>query len=84
MIFITIAFYGLFELTHIFTLIINIWLIKILIEIIGLPFSIGAAKWLKKKEGLDIYDYDTNFIPFSVEAEYGIKNNYYHKEKKSE
>ncbi len=74
-IFITIAFSRTYSLNHIFSLIFSIWLIKIVIEILGLPLSIRLANLLKQKEQLDIYDSDTNFSPFSIDVTYNVKNN---------
>ena len=49
------------------TLYIYIW--KIMFEILLTPFSAFIASWLKKKEGVDVYDYNTNFTPFSLSVQ---------------
>lgn len=46
------------------TLYIYFW--KIIFEILLTPFSAFIASWLKNKEGVDVYDYNTNFTPFSL------------------
>lgn len=74
-IFATIAFYKIYPMHDIMKIIIDIWITKTAIEIIGLPFSIRLAKFLKKSEKLDIYDSDTNFNPLSLEASYDSNNN---------
>lgn len=76
-IFATIAFYRIYSMHDIIKIIIDIWITKTAIEILGLKFSIGLTKFLKKSEKLDIYDVDTNFTPFSLEASYDSKNNKY-------
>lgn len=75
--FISIAFHGLIDPHHLVTMMLNIWIIKTLVELIGLPFSIRITKWLKNEERLDIYDYKTNFNPFSLDIEYDNTNNQY-------
>lgn len=76
-IFASIAFCRVYPMHDIAKIILDIWIIKTSIEIIGLPFSIRLAKLLKKSEHLDIYDYDTNFTPLSFEAVYSKNNNKY-------
>lgn len=70
-----IAFYGMMSNFHLFSLILSMWLIKVIIEILGLPISIRLAKRLKKLEHLDIYDKRTNFTIFSLETYYTDKDN---------
>jgi uncharacterized integral membrane protein (TIGR00697 family) len=77
LIFASIAFFRIYSAHDIIKIIIDIWLTKTVIEIIGLPFSIRLAKFLKKSERLDIYDYGTNFTPLSFEANYSTNNNKY-------
>jgi len=62
-IFIILAFVG----TPVFTplLILYHWLGKVLIEVVATPLTYAAVNYLKKKEGLDTYDYKTKFTPFS-------------------
>ena len=63
-IFITLAFIG----TDSFVLIMILyhWLAKIGIEAVATPFTYAVVNFLKKKEAIDTYDYETNFNPFSV------------------
>jgi len=42
------------------------WLAKIVIEAIATPFTYAVVNFLKKKEAVDTYDYETNFNPFLV------------------
>lgn len=57
----------------------TMWLIKVMIEIIGLPISIHLAKSLKKHEGLDMYDTGTRFNIFSLDTSYNNSNNHFRK-----
>ncbi len=64
-IFITLAFVG----TPVFTpmLILYHWLAKIIIEALATPLTYAAVNYLKKKENIDTYDYETDFSPFSID-----------------
>lgn len=77
LIFIPIAFGRFLPITTLFYLILNIFLVKVSIELLGLPLFIRLARWLKQKEQIDIYDVNTNFNPASLEAEYDSSNNYF-------
>lgn len=74
-IFSLIAFYGVMSNTNLLYLVLTMWLIKVIIEIIGLPISIRLAKKLKKTEKLDIYDKRTDFTLFALDANYIDKDN---------
>jgi len=42
------------------------WLAKTLIEVIATPFTYAIVNFLKKKEAIDTYDYQTKFNPLRV------------------
>jgi queuosine precursor transporter len=42
------------------------WVVKVLVEIVMLPITYAVVRFLKDAEGVDHYDYDTNFNPFLV------------------
>ena len=65
-IFIVLAYIG----TPVFDpiMIFNHWLVKTGIEIIATPLTYLVVNYLKKKESIDTYDYDTDFSPFSVKT----------------
>ncbi len=46
--------------------ILHHWLAKISIEAIATPFTYAVVNFLKKKEAIDTYDYETKFNPFLV------------------
>lgn len=77
MIFGCIAFYGVLSINHLFYLIFSMWLIKVLIEVLGLPISIYLARRLKAIEKIDIYDTNTNFNLFKLEVSYNKAANKY-------
>lgn len=47
-------------------LIFCMYLWKMSFEIIATPLAASISKYLKRKEGMDPYDYDTNFNPFKI------------------
>ena len=48
------------------TIILHHWLAKTVIEAVATPFTYYVVNFLKKKEAIDTYDYETNFNPFSI------------------
>ena len=64
LIFITLAFIG--TPSFVLIMILYHWLAKIVIEAIATPFTYAIVNFLKKKEAIDTYDYETNFNPFSI------------------
>ncbi len=63
-IFITLAFIGTDSFVPI--IILYHWLAKTAIEVMATPGTYALVNFLKKKEALDTYDYETNFNPFTV------------------
>ncbi|MFC2057278.1 queuosine precursor transporter [Chloroflexota bacterium] len=43
------------------------WLAKTVIEAVATPLTYTVVNYLKKKEVIDTYDYETNFSPFSLD-----------------
>jgi len=64
-IFITLAFYGIFPGGVLANMVFTQWVTKSLYEALLTPATYGIVNYLKKAEGEDFYDYDTNFNPFS-------------------
>jgi uncharacterized integral membrane protein (TIGR00697 family) len=63
LVFMTLAFVGTIPLTALTGAIVVQWLSKSAYEAIFTPLTYGAVNFLKKKEGLDTFDYDTRFSP---------------------
>ena len=72
-----IAFSGLMSRHQLIMMILTMWLIKVLIEALGLPLSTYLTHWLKKVEQLDIYDASTRFNLFSLNDQYQSIDNQY-------
>ena len=65
-IFIVIAFGGTISWALIIGIILTHWLVKTGYEVVATPFTYKVVNYLKRKEGIDTYDHDTNFNPFLV------------------
>ncbi len=63
-IFITLAFIGTGATVP--TMILNHWLGKVLIEAVFTPATYAIVNSLKKREGIDTYDYQTKYNPFTI------------------
>ena len=63
-VFITLAFVGTPSFALI--MILHHWLAKVAIEAMATPGTYAVVNFLKKKERLDTYDYETNFNPFRI------------------
>jgi queuosine precursor transporter len=42
------------------------WALKVIVEVVMLPISYGVVRYLKRAEGIDHYDRETDFNPFLV------------------
>lgn len=63
-IFITIAFIGTPSFAPL--LIFNHWISKVGIEVVFTPATYAVVNWLKRKEGIDTYDRQIRYNPFSL------------------
>jgi len=68
LIFVMIAFYGVLPSELLLTVIISNYVFKIGIEVLFTPITYLIVGKLKKSEGVDVYDRDTNFNPFRIES----------------
>lgn len=62
-IFVSIAFWGLIPPQAILTAILTQWIFKVVYEVVATPLTYFVVGFLKKREGIDVYDYQTNFSP---------------------
>jgi len=65
-IFCTIAFYGLMPNEVLVSLVVFQWLFKVTYETAATPLTYLVVNYLKRKEGVDVYDRDTKFTPFAL------------------
>jgi uncharacterized integral membrane protein (TIGR00697 family) len=67
--FISIAFYGVLPNAVIVQIILSFYLFKCAYEVLATPLTYYVVNKLKKSEGLDVFDYHTNFSPFRFKIE---------------
>ena len=59
-----IAFLGIWETQDVITVIITNWLLKVVWEAVLTPVTYAVVGGLKRAEGVDLFDTDTDFSPF--------------------
>ena len=66
LVFITLAFVGTLPVGALTTAIITQWLVKSAYEAAATPLTYKAVGFLKRREGLDVYDHVTRFNPLLI------------------
>ena len=64
LIFYPLAFYGVWANGTLLTVLLTQWALKVGWEVLLTPVTYAAVGWLKRREGVDVYDEGTNFTPF--------------------
>jgi uncharacterized integral membrane protein (TIGR00697 family) len=67
LIFITIAFGGQMAASALVYAMLSQWLFKSIYEVVATPLTYLVVNQLKRIEGVDVYDVDTNLNPFTFE-----------------
>ena len=62
-IFITISFWGTMENSVVLKMIMYQYLFKVAYEVLFTPLTYVIVKWVKKKEGVDTFDYNVKYNP---------------------
>jgi len=65
-IFTIVAFAGVFPPEALAIIVATEWAIKVVYEAAMTPVTYGVVGWLKRAEGVDVYDRNTRFNPFAV------------------
>jgi queuosine precursor transporter len=65
LIFISLAFWGIIPPAGLATAILSQWLVKVVFEILATPLTYWVVNALKRSEGVDVYDRDTDFNPIA-------------------
>lgn len=65
-IFVLIAFYGTVPTSVLFTIMLSGYVLKVAYEVIATPLTYGIVRWLKRAEGIDVYDRGVNYNPFKL------------------
>lgn len=58
------AFLGVLTPSTVAMLIVTNWIFKVTIEVFMTPVTYVVVKFLKKREGVDVFDYGVNYSPF--------------------
>jgi len=66
LIFCSILFFGLMSWNQIMSLVVVQVVVKFLYELLLLPATVRVSAYLKKRDGIDYYDFDTRFNPFMI------------------
>jgi queuosine precursor transporter len=66
LIFYPLAFYGLWDNNLLLVVLATQWALKVGWEVLLTPLTYLVVGWLKRREGVDVYDAGTNFTPFRV------------------
>jgi queuosine precursor transporter len=66
LVFMTLAFLGTIPLGGLASAIVTQWLAKSVYEAAVTPLTYLAVNFLKRQEGIDVYDYDTRFNPLLI------------------
>lgn len=66
LVFITIAFAGTIPITALALAILTQWMAKSAYEAAATPLTYAVVTFLKRREGLDVYDHDTRFNPLAL------------------
>jgi uncharacterized integral membrane protein (TIGR00697 family) len=63
-----LAFYGVWSNELLLKVLVANYALKVLWEVVATPLTVRVVTWLKRKEGVDVYDTDTDFTPFSLKV----------------
>jgi len=66
LVFYPIAFFGIWDNSTLFSVLLFNFLFKVSVEVVMTPATYWSVNFLKRHEGVDTYDRATNFTPFSV------------------
>lgn len=67
--FIGIAFYGIIPTPVVLQIALTQYCLKVAYEAVATPITYWVVNALKRKEGIDVFDVNTNFNPFHVKIE---------------
>ena len=68
LIFYPVAFWGIWSNEQVVTVMLTNWALKVAWEAALTPVTYVVVGWLKRREGLDIYDEGTDFTPFGAKV----------------
>jgi len=68
LIFYPLAFYGVWENETLLQVLLIQFALKVAWEVLLTPATYALVGWLKRREGVDVYDTATNFTPFKTQV----------------
>ena len=68
LIFYPLAFYGVWESETLLKVLLIQFALKVAWEVLLTPLTYALVGWLKRREGVDVYDTATNFTPFRTQV----------------
>lgn len=68
LLFYPLAFLGVFDTALVIKLMLTQWLLKVSWEVILTPVTYAVVGFLKRKEGVDVFDRGTDFTPFRADV----------------
>lgn len=68
LIFYPLAFLGVWEMATVLQVLVTNWALKVLWEVLLTPVTYAVVGFLKRREGVDVFDQGTNFTPFSAKV----------------
>jgi uncharacterized integral membrane protein (TIGR00697 family) len=68
LIFYPLAFWGVWDGDTLLVVLLTQWALKVAWEVLLTPVTYAVVGWLKRREGVDVYDVGTDFTPFRVGA----------------
>ena len=68
LIFYPLAFLGVWTNAQVLTVMVTNWALKVAWEAILTPLTYAVVGWLKRREGVDVYDEATDFTPFRTKV----------------
>ncbi len=68
LLFYPLAFLGVFETRTVVMLMATQWVLKVAWEVLLTPVTYAVVGWLKRKEGVDVFDRGTDFTPFRADV----------------
>ena len=68
LIFYPLAFYGVWDNETLLIVLATQWVLKVGWEAVLTPVTYAVVGWLKRREGIDVYDEGTDFTPFRAQV----------------
>jgi hypothetical protein len=68
LIFYPLAFYGVWETEILLVVLLTQFALKVGWEVLLTPVTYAVVGWLKRREGIDVYDTATDFTPFRTQV----------------